>query len=128
MSTAYLDITPELLTELCKSFHEGDVVRLLSVTDNGLPHDTECVGSSVVAHGQAVKDHDCLPHRGDNPPSYVRLHLQSDSFKDGELLPRVSFASHDVLRMTVNEVRKLYGLPEVENADCAIKDLGAVHA
>ena len=65
---AYLDITPELLTEVCKSFRRGDGLFNLQVVKNGLPPDTKCL--MIEAKSGNI----------------VRLSLLSQEFKDGEVL------------------------------------------
>ena len=47
MPRAYLQITPELLTEICKGVTEGESPRYFGVLE-GLPKDVRCYGACSV--------------------------------------------------------------------------------
>lgn len=72
MPTSTLDVTPEILTSICKSTQEGDDAKRFRVVENGLPQDVELVYAALA---------------GDSEHPVIRLYLKSESFTEGEELP-----------------------------------------
>lgn len=73
MNRAYLDIAPELLTEIVKGWSGLLYEKCFKVTKNPLPKDVMCVG--------------CTINRYDGS---LRLELESEFFeKEDEILPPV---------------------------------------
>lgn len=76
MPAVFLDITPELIVELCKGFRVGDSKRWFRIVENGLPVDARCLEMHVVQHvdGEGI----------------IRLTLESEHFiSEGQILPPV---------------------------------------
>ena len=107
MPVAYLDVTAELLTGLLKGFSNGPHMRFFSVDRNGLPEDSVCVGMTYLSDVEAF-----------------RLHIQSETVTEGEILPPVWLCSHEISRMTVNHIRELHRLPAVERGRFVIDGCG----
>lgn len=73
MPIAYLDISPQLLTQYLSVFREGRVRRSFIVTQNGLPSDTTVSDVEVINCGKGC---------------FIRLTLFSLHFKEDQpMLP-----------------------------------------
>jgi hypothetical protein len=65
MAKAFLNISSELLIEICKGLHEGDDIRFYQVIENGLPKDTKYLGTLF-------------------EENRVKIIIESDKFEEGE--------------------------------------------
>jgi hypothetical protein len=68
---AFLDISTELLSELCKGLTSGINPRCYVVHKNALPQDARAVGASLISEHT------------------IRIAVKSSEFKGGEVLPSV---------------------------------------
>lgn len=68
---AFLDVSTELLTELCKGLTSGINPRSYVVEQNALPQDATAVGASLISEHT------------------IRIAVKSSAFSGGEVLPSV---------------------------------------
>ena len=73
MPMAYLELTPEFLTNVLQGFQApADCPRYFRILENPLPQDTRCTGVTVLSM-----------------TNVLRLQLESRDFYDGETLPPI---------------------------------------
>ncbi len=101
MPKAFMDITPELLTEIFKGLKSGGEPWQYRVVKNELPADAKVVNCSLIRLLSLVT---------------MRMEIESEHVKEGDVLPAVQMESVDMRPSDIDEMAELERLAKKYSA------------